>query len=45
VVDADEPPLRVLLGVPPLQIVRDAYDERLATWAAWKDVSEAAQGR
>ena len=44
VVDAEEPPRRILLGAPPLQIIRDAYDERLATWEAWEPVSKAAQG-
>jgi NAD(P)-dependent dehydrogenase (short-subunit alcohol dehydrogenase family) len=45
VVDADDPPLRVILGAPPLPMIRDAYDQRLATWEAWEAVSKAAQGR
>jgi NAD(P)-dependent dehydrogenase (short-subunit alcohol dehydrogenase family) len=44
VVDAKEPPVRIFFGAPPLQIVRDAYDERLATWEEWEMVSKAAQG-
>jgi hypothetical protein len=42
IVDAEEPPLRVLLGGPPLQMARDAYTRRLATWEQWERVSEAA---
>ena len=45
IVDAEQPPLRVLLGAPPFALVRDAYEQRLAAWAAWDDVSRAAQGR
>jgi NAD(P)-dependent dehydrogenase (short-subunit alcohol dehydrogenase family) len=44
VVDAEHPPLRIFLGAPPLQIVRDAYAARLATWDDWAGVSVAAQG-
>jgi len=44
VVDADDPPNRILLGAPPLPLIRDAYDQRLATWEAWEAVSKAAQG-
>lgn len=44
VVDAEQPPLRILLGTPPLTMVPDAYAERLATWRQWEDVSRAAQG-
>jgi NAD(P)-dependent dehydrogenase (short-subunit alcohol dehydrogenase family) len=44
VVDADDPPLRLLLGSTFLPVVRATYAERLATWAAWEDVSRAAQG-
>lgn len=44
VVDAKQPPLRFFLGNQTLPSVRKAYDERLATWEAWKEVSNAAQG-
>jgi NAD(P)-dependent dehydrogenase (short-subunit alcohol dehydrogenase family) len=44
VVDADKPPLRVLFGGPPLQMVRDRYIERLAEWEEWEAVSKSAQG-
>lgn len=42
-VDAENPPLRLFLGSHNLPSVRAAYDERLATWEAWKEVSDAAQ--
>jgi NAD(P)-dependent dehydrogenase (short-subunit alcohol dehydrogenase family) len=45
IVDAEQPPLRVLLGAPPLGLIRDAYERRLAAWNAWDAVSRAAQGR
>ena len=44
VVDAEEPPLRMLLGSQSLPRARAAYGERLATWEAWETVSNAAQG-
>lgn len=43
VVDAEQPPLRFFLGNQCLPWVRQAYAERLATWEAWEDVSNAAQ--
>jgi NAD(P)-dependent dehydrogenase (short-subunit alcohol dehydrogenase family) len=43
-VDADEPPLRLGLGTSILPRARAAYAERLATWEAWEDVSNAAMG-
>jgi NAD(P)-dependent dehydrogenase (short-subunit alcohol dehydrogenase family) len=43
VVDADNPPLRLILG-DNLAMVRQAYAERLKVWDAWEDVSKAAQG-
>lgn len=44
-VDAPEPPLRLILGSETLPIARAAYAERLATWEAWETVSNAAQGK
>ena len=44
VVDAEQPPLRVFFGAPPVQIVRERYAERLATWDAWAHLSRVAQG-
>jgi short-subunit dehydrogenase len=37
VVDAAEPPLRVLLG-RPLQDIRAVYEERLQNWEQWSQV-------
>jgi len=44
VVDADEPPLRLLLGSHPLPLIRQVYAGRLDTWDKWEEVSNAAQG-
>ena len=44
IVDAENPPLRVALGSSLLPTARAAYADRLATWEAWQDVSNAAQG-
>lgn len=43
-VDADNPPLRLALGSQILPRARALYADRIATWEAWKDVSDAAQG-
>ena len=45
IVDAPEPPLRFILGNQNLPQVRAAYADRLATWEAWEEVSNAAQGK
>jgi NAD(P)-dependent dehydrogenase (short-subunit alcohol dehydrogenase family) len=44
VVDAKEPPLRIFLGKPGLDMVRAEYRRRLSTWEQWDAVSRAAQG-
>ncbi len=44
IVDAEEPPLRFIVGNAMLPMVRAAYADRLATWEAWEPVSNAAQG-
>ncbi len=44
IVDAEEPPLRVLFGSQPIEIVKYLYAQRLQTWAQWESVSHAAQG-
>ena len=44
IVDTDNPPLRFILGSTGLPMIRAAYADRLATWEAWKAVSNAAQG-
>ena len=44
VVDAEQPPLRLFLGSKNLPHTRAVFAERLATWEAWADVANAAQG-
>lgn len=44
VVDADKPPLRLLLGTGPLPMIKKLYDGRLSTWDQLAEVSNAAQG-
>ncbi|MFD0229217.1 SDR family oxidoreductase [Streptomyces hirsutus] len=44
IVDAENPPLRVLFGTEPIEIIEPLYDERLKTWADWQHVSRIAQG-
>ena len=44
VVDAENPPLRFIVGNAMLPMVRAAYTQRLATWEAWEADSNAAQG-
>ncbi|MFD3587727.1 SDR family NAD(P)-dependent oxidoreductase [Streptomyces sp. NPDC058683] len=44
IVDAENPPLRVLFGTEPIEIVSPLYAERLQTWADWQHVSRIAQG-
>lgn len=39
IVDAEDPPLRALLG-RPLDDIRAAYEERLTTWSQWVDRME-----
>lgn len=42
-VDAENPPLRLILGIL-LPFVEDIYAQRIKTWQAWQDVSIAAHG-
>jgi NAD(P)-dependent dehydrogenase (short-subunit alcohol dehydrogenase family) len=44
VVDAAEPPLRILLGATTVPMLREVYRERQATWDEWASVSAEAQG-
>jgi NAD(P)-dependent dehydrogenase (short-subunit alcohol dehydrogenase family) len=44
VVDAAEPPLRLILGRAVLPRARGHYAERLSTWDEWAAVSERAHG-
>jgi len=45
VVDAAEPPLRFFLGNQGLPWMRKAYEDRLAVWEEWAEVSNSAQGQ
>ncbi|MFI6449735.1 SDR family NAD(P)-dependent oxidoreductase [Kitasatospora sp. NPDC050543] len=42
-VDSDEPPLRLLLGSTVYDLAFDIARTRMATWAAWEQVSRAAE--
>ena len=42
--DAEEPPLRVFFGTLPTMIAPPLYQDRLATWDTWKDLSIEANG-
>lgn len=44
VVDADAPPLRLFLGAVAGPFARQVYEQRLATWDSWADVSVKAHG-
>ncbi|MFK0375965.1 SDR family NAD(P)-dependent oxidoreductase [Pandoraea sp. NPDC090278] len=44
VVDAKEPPLRLLLGAGTVEIAARTCEERIGVWKQWADVSTAAQG-
>lgn len=44
VVDEPKPPLRLFLGNAALPVAQRVYADRLATWEAWSEVSQAAQG-
>jgi NAD(P)-dependent dehydrogenase (short-subunit alcohol dehydrogenase family) len=41
-VDTDEPPLRLFLGTYPYPVVEAAYQQRLATWNAWRPLAAKA---
>jgi NAD(P)-dependent dehydrogenase (short-subunit alcohol dehydrogenase family) len=49
IVDAEQPPLRVLFGalfgVPTPEVVRGVYERRLKDWTAWEDLAVRAYGR
>ncbi|GII82340.1 short-chain dehydrogenase/reductase [Sphaerisporangium siamense] len=42
-VDSDDPPLRLLLGSMVYDLAADISRRRLDTWAAWEEVSRAAE--
>ena len=44
IVDADNPPPRVLFGRGFYPMVRQVYADRLKTWADWQDLSAEAHG-
>ncbi|QKV79800.1 SDR family NAD(P)-dependent oxidoreductase [Amycolatopsis sp. Hca4] len=44
VVDLPNPPLRVLFGQGFHPMIKQAYEDRLATWEQWQDLSAEAQG-
>jgi NAD(P)-dependent dehydrogenase (short-subunit alcohol dehydrogenase family) len=44
IVDAENPPLRVIFGTHPYQAAQQVYAERLRTWADWSELSAEAQG-
>lgn len=43
IVDADQPPLRFLLGSDGLPIIRKDYESRFMDWEKWQALSAAAQ--
>jgi len=43
-VDADEPPLRLVLGSTTIAKFKAVYQARLSNWDKWEAVSNAAQG-
>jgi NAD(P)-dependent dehydrogenase (short-subunit alcohol dehydrogenase family) len=44
-VDADNPPLRILFGQGFYPMIQQAYADRLKTWDNWQDLSVAAHGK
>ncbi|MET9343171.1 SDR family NAD(P)-dependent oxidoreductase [Nonomuraea sp. NPDC003804] len=44
IVDADNPPLRVLFGLGFYPMLQQVYADRLKTWADWQDLSAEAHG-
>lgn len=43
-IDSDEPPLRLFLGNVAYPWVKQVYENKLATWETWKEISAAAHG-
>ncbi|MFI1918038.1 SDR family NAD(P)-dependent oxidoreductase [Nocardia sp. NPDC020380] len=43
-VDAETPPLRLLLGAQALHIATEEYESRLSLWQEWHPITTAAQG-
>ncbi len=43
-VDAQDPPLRLILGDWLLPMLKDIYQKRIASWENWSQISNVAQG-
>lgn len=43
-VDAENPPLRLLLGTFATQVIPQIYEQRLKVWTEWQDVARAVDG-
>lgn len=43
-VDSENPPLRLFLGNRAYPWIKHIYEQKLATWEEWKDISAAAHG-
>lgn len=44
-VDSENPPLRLFLGKMGYPWVKQVYEQKLATWSEWQEVSAAAHGK
>jgi NADP-dependent 3-hydroxy acid dehydrogenase YdfG len=44
-IDTPQPPLRLFLGKIALPMVKQTYQNRLATWEEWQDVAVEAHGK
>ncbi len=44
-IDAPQPPLRLFLGKVALPFAKQVYEQKLAEWHEWQDVSNAAHGK
>lgn len=44
-IDAKNPPLRLLLGKFALPMVKQSYESRFAEWNSWSEVANAAHGK
>jgi len=44
IVDADNPPPRVLFGSEPVELVKHLCAQRLQTWSDWEQLSRASEG-
>lgn len=44
-VDSENPPLRLFLGKVALPLVKQVYEQRLASWEEWQPVAAAAHGK